>query len=101
MINNAYGRWFTYNPTESAIKTRIDFAIKSQWINNEGVLTGVSNLESIYKLYVPEGTNIFVGPTATQSGVYLGGKNSLQIFIGDPKKSGVLPIEEIKIKWQK
>jgi len=81
---NAFGQWFTRDPAESAAKVRVDLAVKPQWIDNEGVLTGTSPLESVYKVLIPKGTTIYEGPVGYQGGSYFGGQNVTQIFVEQP-----------------
>jgi len=82
---DAFGRWFTRQSPESAVKVRIDSAVKPQWIDvKTGVLTGTSPIEVAYAIKFPAGTVIYEGPVATQGGVYVGGQNIMQIFIEAP-----------------
>ncbi|MDI9764956.1 RHS repeat-associated core domain-containing protein [Pantoea dispersa] len=81
---NAFGQWFTRDPAESAAKVRVDLAVKPQWIDNEGVLTGTSPLKSVYKVLIPKGTTIYEGPVGYQGGSYFGGQNVTQIFVEQP-----------------
>ena len=97
---NALGQWFTREPAESAVKVRIDSAVKAQWIDPKtGVLTGTSPLESTYSIRIPKGTTIYEGPVGYQGGCYLGGESCNQIFISEPWKiKGVQPISETPIR---
>ena len=97
---NSLGQWFTREPAESAVKVRIDSAVKAQWIDPKtGVLTGTSPLESTYAIRIPKGTTIYEGPVGYQGGCYLGGESCNQIFISEPWKiKGVQPISETPIR---
>ncbi|MCI6693927.1 MULTISPECIES: hypothetical protein [unclassified Clostridium] len=97
---NALGQWFTREPAESALKVRIDSAVKAQWIDPKtGVLTGTSPLESTYSIRIPKGTTIYEGPVGYQGGCYLGGESCNQIFISEPWKiKGVKPISDTPIR---
>lgn len=79
---NAFGQYFTREP-QGLIQTRIDSAVKAQWIDPAtGELTGSSPLESVYAIRIPKGTTIYEGPAGFQSGIYLGGGD--QIYIARP-----------------
>ncbi len=81
---NALGQWFTESPPISVAHVRIDAAVKPQWFNEVGVLTGKSPINAVYKVKIPKGTTIFEGPVGYQGGVYLGGQGKLQIFVKEP-----------------
>ena len=77
------GQYYTRHIPESVIKVRIESAVKSQWIDRDtGGLTGTSELTDIYATKFPKGTVYYEGPTGSQGGVYIGGKE--QIFISEP-----------------
>ena len=77
------GQYYTRDIPESVIKVRIESAVKPQWIDRDtGVLTGISELTDIYATKFPKGTVYYEGPTGSQGGVYIGGKE--QIFINKP-----------------
>ena len=77
------GEYYTRDIPESAIKVRIESAVKPQWFDREtGSLTGTSKLTDIYATKFPKGTVYYEGPTGYQGGVYIGGKE--QIFINKP-----------------
>ena len=77
------GQYYTRDIPESVIKVRIGSAVKPQWIDRDtGVLTGTSELTDIYATKFPKGTVYYEGPTGSQGGVYIGGKE--QIFINKP-----------------
>ena len=79
------GQWFTREPPISAAQVRIDSAVKPQWIDpKSGVLTGTSNLDTVYAVRIPKGTTIYEGPVSNQGGVYLGGPNTSQVFVETP-----------------
>ncbi|MUK87590.1 hypothetical protein GMD78_04140 [Ornithinibacillus sp. L9] len=97
---NALGQWFTREPAESAIKVRIDTAVKPQWIDPKtGILTGTSPINATYKIKIPKGTTIYEGPVGNQGGVYTGGMDYNQIFISEPWKiKGIEVLKEIPLK---
>ena len=77
------GEYYTRDIPESVIKVRIESAVKPQWFDREtGRLTGTSKLTDIYATKFPKGTVYYEGPTGSQGGVYIGGKE--QIFINKP-----------------
>ena len=77
------GEYYTRDIPESVIKVRIESAVKPQWFDREtGRLTGRSELTDIYATKFPKGTVYYEGPTGSQGGVYIGGKE--QIFISEP-----------------
>ena len=77
------GQYYTRDIPESVIKVRIESAVKPQWIDRDtGALTGTSELTDIYATKFPKGTVYYEGPTGSQGGVYIGGKE--QIFINKP-----------------
>ena len=94
------GQWFTSKPPESAIKVRIDTAVKPQWIDKTtGELTGVSIVNTGYAIKIPKGTKIYTGPIGTQGGNYCGGYDKVQIFIETPWKiSGVEVLDSFKMR---
>ena len=85
---NAYGRWFSLEPSDSRAQLRIELGVKPEWKNPDGVLIGSSPIESLYALEVPAGTTIYVGPTSNQGGIYVGGR--IQVFIPEPWNFRVL-----------
>ncbi|MGT2867210.1 hypothetical protein ACVRZH_10115, partial [Streptococcus fryi] len=77
------GQYYTRDIPESAMKVRIDSAVKPQWIDSKtGVLTGTSEITDVYATKFPKGTIYYEGPTGYQGGVYLGGKE--QLYINKP-----------------
>jgi hypothetical protein len=85
---NPLGQWFTEEPPSSVANVRIEMAVKEQWIDNNGVLTGTSNIDTVYKIEIPAGTTIYSGPVGNQGGIYQGGVNTNQIFINKPWELG-------------
>ena len=80
---NAYGQWFSFEPSSSAAQVRIELAVKPQWIDpTTGALRGESPVESLYAIKVPAGTTVYVGPTSYQGGIYVGGR--VQVFVPEP-----------------
>lgn len=81
----ALGQWFSETPPESVIKTRIDMAVRPQWIDPKtGVMTGESVLDTTYAIKIPKGTTIYTGPVGGQGGIYCGGPDKFQIYIREP-----------------
>jgi hypothetical protein len=80
------GQWFTRNPATSIAQARIDLAVKAQWIDQGGTLTGRSPLNTSFAIKIPKGTLIYEGPVGYQGGVYLGGQGIHQIFVPEPWK---------------
>jgi hypothetical protein len=89
------GRFFTFDPPASEAQVRIDSAVKPVWTDPQGNFLGSSQLPHGYAFVVenPERA-VAVGPVGTQGGVYLGGPDKLQIFIGDPAASGLRLVEQ-------
>jgi hypothetical protein len=80
---NAYGRWFSFEPSTSRAEIRIELAVKPDWLDPvTGELKSSSPIESLYALEVPPGTPMYVGPTSNQGGIYVGGRT--QVFIPEP-----------------
>ncbi|MED1601772.1 T7SS effector LXG polymorphic toxin [Alkalihalophilus marmarensis] len=81
---NPLGQWFTETPPNSAAQVRINTAVKEQWLDKNGVLTGTSPLNTVYKIDIPAGTTIYKGPVGTQGDIYQGGLDINQIYIKEP-----------------
>jgi len=94
------GQWFTREPAASRAQVRIDLAVKPQWIDPKtGVLTGSSNLDTVFAVKIPCGTRIYEGPVGYQSGIYLGGTSTGQIFVEAPWKiKGVEVVGALPLK---
>lgn len=85
-----WGQWFTDHPIESEAQYRIDLAVKREWTNPR---TGTMPPKSFrgpeqidlwsYSILIPHGTTVYIGPTGSQGGVFLGGlgPGSKQYFI--------------------
>ncbi|SDQ56635.1 T7SS effector LXG polymorphic toxin [Streptococcus equinus] len=82
--NNPMGQWFTINPPQSRAQVRIDTAVKDIWKNSNGSYSGQSPIDKVYKIKIPKGTTIYMGPVGSQGGIYQGGLDKLQIFIDSP-----------------
>ena len=80
------GQWFTRGPAESVAQVRIDLAVRPQWIDPSGTLTGTSPLNTSFAIKIPKGTTIYEGPVGYQSGIHLGGQGIGQIFVPKPWK---------------
>ena len=82
---NSLGQWFTEAPAGSAIKVRIDTAVKTQWIDPKtGVLKAYSPLQSNYSVKIQTGTTIYKGPVGFQGGIHIDGQDLMQIFVEKP-----------------
>jgi len=93
------GQWFTQTPPTSVANVRIDTAVKPQWLDKTGVLTGTSNIDTIFAIKIPKGTTSYTGPVGYQGGIYLGGYDKMQIFIESPwKLNGVEVINSKPLK---
>jgi len=84
------GSFFTFEPAESIAGVRIDSAVKPQWLDKNGVLTGVSNVDSLIEARFPVGTKYYYGPSGSQGGVYVGGNT--QIFIPNARRIGYFKV---------
>ncbi|HEM5499316.1 TPA: hypothetical protein U1647_001140 [Streptococcus suis] len=82
--DNPMGQWFTTEPPFSRAQVRIDTAVKDIWTTPDGVYTGQSPIDKVYKIKIPKGTTIYDGPVASQGGIYQGGLDKIQIFIDSP-----------------
>ncbi len=82
--DNPMGQWFTTEPPFSRAQVRIDTAVKDIWTTPDGVYTGQSLIDKVYKIKIPKGTTIYDGPVASQGGIYQGGLDKIQIFIDSP-----------------
>ncbi|MHC5218145.1 hypothetical protein ACYSNR_15905 [Enterococcus sp. LJL128] len=71
-------------PPNSVAEVRINSAVKPQWFDKNGALTGTSTIDTVYKIEIPTGTTIYKGPVGTQGGIYQGGLNNDQVFIQEP-----------------
>jgi filamentous hemagglutinin len=82
-----FGQWFTRESPDSLAQVRIDSAVGPQWIDPKtGVLTGTSEINTVYAIKIPKGTTIYEGPVGYQGGVHLGGVNTNQVFVPTPWK---------------
>jgi filamentous hemagglutinin len=89
------GRFFTFEPPASEAQVRIDSAVKPVWTDAQGQYLDSSPLPRGYAFVVehPEQA-VAVGPVGTQGGVYLGGPDKLQLFIGDRAASGLRLVDQ-------
>ena len=99
-INSPLGQWFTETLPSSVAKVRIDTAVKEQWIDKNGVLSGTSPLNTVFKIEIPTGTTIYKGPVGNQGGIYQGGLDINQIYIKEPWniEGGVKVIDSSPLK---
>ncbi|PJG58427.1 hypothetical protein CUC53_12680 [Aeromonas cavernicola] len=95
---NGFGQWFTREPISSEAQARLDLAVKPQWKDANGVLTGESPIESVYAVRIPKGTEVYEGPVGYQGGAYLGGQDIMQIYVHQPwALRGAQVIKEVPI----
>lgn len=85
---------FTEYKPNSVAQIRIDSAVKSQWIDTTGELTGISRINTIYEIRIPAGTTVYEEPVEYQGGIYLGGMDKKQV---EPWKGGEV-LNKISIK---
>ena len=82
--SHSLGQFFT-RESATAIETRTDLAVRSQWIDyDKNIPVSYSNLEKQYSIKIPAGTKYYEGPVGNQGGIHSGGGN--QIFINEPWK---------------
>ncbi|OJF15389.1 hypothetical protein [Couchioplanes caeruleus] len=80
---NPLGQWFTTEPPASVAHVRTDSAVKAQWIDPQThLLTGVSPIDTVYRVKIPAGTKVYPGPVGSMGGVYVGGGH--QVFVPTP-----------------
>lgn len=93
----ALGQWFTEAPATSDIQARVDSAVKLGWNDPAtGKITAWSEIDSAYKVRIPKGTTVYVGPAGSQGGALVGGKE--QIFVQRPwDLPGVKALEETRL----
>jgi hypothetical protein len=98
-----WGQWFTDHPVESEAQYRIDLAVKREWTNpRTGTMPpksfrGPEKLDLwLYSILISHGTTVYVGPTGSQGGVFMGGlgPGSKQYFI---PKAWELPSKGAKV----
>jgi hypothetical protein len=96
--SNPGGSFFSFDIPQSVAQTRIDNAIKPFWIDpSTGAITGSSPINSVINAQFPLGTPYYFGPVGTQGGIYLGGKDRIQIFILNARSIGTFtPIGPLK-----
>lgn len=69
----ALGQFYTDYPPASVSELRRDLAVKEEWTDEEGNVTGRSPINTGYAIEMPPGTYYFKGETASQGGPYVGG----------------------------
>jgi hypothetical protein len=91
----AFGQWFTAEPPLSRLQARIDSAIKPRWLDADGRVRGVSEIDAYYAARIPKGTDVYAGPVGSQGGIHVGGQDHLQLFIPQPWSKGVTIIGDV------
>lgn len=76
------GQFWTDAPPESVTTVRRDLAVKEEWTDAAGNVTGRSPLNTGYKVEFPPGTVYYYGEVASQGGKYVGG--GMQYVIREP-----------------
>ena len=62
-------------------------------------LTGTSRINTVYEIEIPSGTTIYKGPAGNQGEIYLGGLDTIQIYIKEPWNiEGVKVIDSSPLK---
>jgi RHS repeat-associated protein len=90
---NPGGSFFNFEPPASRAQVYIDNAVKPQWIDTAGALTGKSETNSLITAEFPPGTKYYYGPVSSQGGVYVGGPDKMQIFVPDARRIGVFTVK--------
>jgi filamentous hemagglutinin len=96
--SNPGGSFFNFEMPQSVAQARIDNAVKPYWIDPvTGAKTAASPINSVIAAQFPAGTTYYYGPVGTQGGVYVGGQNSIQIFIPNARAIGTFtPVKSLK-----
>jgi len=94
------GSYFSRTPPKTRAQVRTSSAVKTEWTNSAGEITGVSKLDQVVEVRIPKGTTIFEGPIASMGGKHHGiGGN--QIFIDKPWTiPGVEENAKVIKKWR-
>lgn len=82
------GQFFTRKAPNSIMQSRMESAVMGKWPNGSE-----SIINSSIEVRIPAGTQVYVGRTGTQQGVFLGGTE--QIFIPGPKLIKGINIESV------
>jgi RHS repeat-associated protein len=86
---NPGGSYFNFTPPTGIAQSRIDNAVKPQWIDPEtGALKGESVINSAISAEFPAGSKYYYGPVSSQGDVYIGGPDQIQIFVPDARATG-------------
>jgi hypothetical protein len=88
-IENPRGSFFTFDPPVSKELVRIDSAVKPQWIDKTGSLTGESPMDSVISLELKPGEKYYYGPVSYQGGIHMGGNDRIQIFVPDARNKTI------------
>jgi hypothetical protein len=93
------GSYFSRTPPKTRAQVRTSSAVKTEWVDGAGKVTGVSKLDQVVEVRIPKGTTIFEGPIASMGGKHHGiGGN--QIFIDKPWEiPGVEDGAKVIKKW--
>ncbi|WP_316015337.1 filamentous hemagglutinin N-terminal domain-containing protein [Roseobacter sp. HKCCA0434] len=68
------GQFFTQQPADSILKTRIDSAVLPTWPGG-----GTSPIDSTFEIRIPAGTSVYVGEVSSQGGVFVGGTQQIVV----------------------
>ena len=87
--NQPYGQFFSSEPPQGIIQTRIDKAVLPKWPNG-----GASPIDSSIAIKIPSGTKVYVGEVGGQSGFYVGGTQQIVV----PNSWAIKGAEIIEVK---
>jgi hypothetical protein len=76
------GQFWTTDPPSSVSQVRRDLAVREEWLDDAGNVTGRSPLNTGYEVQFPPGTSVAVGRTGPQGPGYPGGGR--QVIIQQP-----------------
>jgi hypothetical protein len=84
------GQYWTTEPPSSVAQVRTDLAVREDWVDGAGNVTGHSPLNTGYEVEFPAGTPVAVGNTGPQGPGYPGGGQ--QVIIQQPWKMDPPPV---------
>lgn len=92
-VANPEGSYFNFDPPTSRAHVYIDNAVKPQWLDETGALTGKSDINSLITAEFPPGTKYYYGPVSSQGSVYVGGPNNIQIYVPNARNIGIFTVK--------
>lgn len=75
-----WGSYWSDAPPVGELQARIDFAIERSWLDDEGLPTIHSDINTGRAVLIPRGTTIYRGPVASRGNTLVGGAAE-QIFL--------------------